>query len=763
MAQEGKVTVPVKPEPWKEGDRDVPAVLGHDEGQPAYGVAVKVWREGDKLKADLVNIPKEVDDAIQAGAYFQTSAEVYDDTGEAGLPAGNGCMLRRIALLGADIPQVKTLADLPKPDGAGNLKGVEIFAVGEHRGHKYQESDLDNMVENFQRYSAPAVKFSAGQLRHKVTMVRKFASAEQTGPRGGKFHVSESGTKVYDGGDAGVHSDTNTDAGKRYTIASKPKSGGGESWHTHDTHTNKITQSYHSQEDAKKGTRQANDSHAAVDAASQPVYDKVDKASSAHASWAAARAKKVAENKPGYLLDQAKKSTTIGGGGASQASWAADGAKALAAAKQGVADKSKTQRASAYQAAKAKRLAPLQPANNPIAGIDKPTAPQHGHDDIEIVHEDGSSSFHKPTPSRVTNKTHDDDIVIDPPEKWMKHSDEVTMDRSRIIDALVMAGCDRGVCEAMDDATLQAMAPVADKLAPGSVPPDDGVQPMADDAIEPDADETQPPAADVSTPVTNEAAPDAPEFDRTSIVAQLVGAGLDANELNALSDDDLKKRLEQINAVDKNADMSGQGETPDDPATTPGPQADGSEAPIQKLACASAKKMSSKKYAEQQVSALHTQLEKAKQQIDATLAQATKDVKAAKFEAFKEKLRSSGRLVPAMEEGGLLDDFVQSLDHSTVRKFGESKKTQFEMLQDILDRLPRVVKYGETVKSSDRGVLKLAESKTADEGEEGVRTRYRQFSEKYQKMGFKEDEAVEAFKRRKAKNPLLTAADVLPA
>jgi hypothetical protein len=509
---EGKVTVPVKPVPWKEGDRDVPAVLGHDEGQPAYGVAVKTWRNGPKLMADIVNVPASVAAAVKAGQYFQTSAEVYDDTGEAGLPAGGGCMLRRIALLGADIPQVKTLSDLPKPDGSGNLKGVEIFAAGTHRGINYTEGDLDKMVANFNRYSAPAVKFAAGQLRHKIAVT------------------------------------------------------------------------------------------------------------------------------------------------------------------------------------------------------------------------------------------------------FIKKHSEVPMDRQRIIDALVAAGMDVGVASNLDDATLQALQPVADKVAPGSQPPDK----MADADVEPNA--TQDSGAVIPPTVpSDEAATDSPEFDRTAIVAQLVGAGLDANELNALSDDDLKKRLEQINAIDKNADMAGSDETiPDDPATAPGPQADGSEVPVQKLSCG-AKKMSSKKYAEQQVTAMHAQLIAAQDQINKTVAQAAKDVKKAKFEAFKEVLRTQGRLVPAMEENGLLDQFVDHLDHSTVRKFGEGKKTQFEMFQDILGMVPRVVKFGESVKSSTNGVLKLSESKAADEGEEGVRTRYRQFSEKYQKMGFKEDEAVEAFKRRKAKDPLLTAADVLPA
>lgn len=332
------------------------------------------------------------------------------------------------------------------------------------------------------------------------------------------------------------------------------------------------------------------------------------------------------------------------------------------------------------------------------------------------------------------------------------------MDRQRIIDALVAAGMDVAVASNLDDATLQALQPVADKVAPGSTPPEK----MADPVEDADQDPVQDSGAVSPPPVTNEAA-DSPEFDRTALVAQLVGKGLDANELNALSDDDLKLRLQQVEAATNGVQANGE-TVPDDPMTTPGGQPD-IGAPPQKLSdCdpdGKPKKMSAKKYAEQQKTALHLQLQKAQEQINATVAQAARDVKRANFEAFKESLRAQGRLVPAMEEKGLLDDFVDALDHTSVRKFGEGKKTQFDMFREILGMVPRVVKFGETMKSSNAGVVKLAES-VDDDGEAGVRTRYRKFSEKYSRMGFKEDEAVEAFKKRKAKNPLLTASDILP-
>ena len=73
--------------------------------------------------------------------------------------------------------------------------------------------------------------------------------------------------------------------------------------------------------------------------------------------------------------------------------------------------------------------------------------------------------------------------------------------------------------------------------------------------------------------------------------------------------------------------------------------------------------------------------------------------------------------MPAMEEKGLLDDFVDaragSYQRSQVRR---RKKTQFDMFREITGMVPRVVKFGETMKSSNAGVVKLAES-VDDDGE----------------------------------------------
>lgn len=96
-----------------------PAVLGHEEhqellqnsGLPAAGWVVSLWKEGPKLMAKVAGIPDKIAKLINQQSYRKVSAEIYDEPPE-GIP-GKGMMLRRIALLGGEIPQVKTLADLP--------------------------------------------------------------------------------------------------------------------------------------------------------------------------------------------------------------------------------------------------------------------------------------------------------------------------------------------------------------------------------------------------------------------------------------------------------------------------------------------------------------------------------------------------------------------------------------------------------------------------------------------------------------------------
>lgn len=96
-------------------------VIGHEEDQqwledtglPAAGYPKKLWREGDILKADVGEVARPVAHLVETRRYSKVSAEVYSEPPE-GVP-GKGCMLRRIAILGGDLPQIKRLADIPLP------------------------------------------------------------------------------------------------------------------------------------------------------------------------------------------------------------------------------------------------------------------------------------------------------------------------------------------------------------------------------------------------------------------------------------------------------------------------------------------------------------------------------------------------------------------------------------------------------------------------------------------------------------------------
>ena len=104
-----------------------PMVLGHDEdqkllqnsGMPSLGWAQEVTTRDNEdgtrsLLVRLSDVPALAKRAIQNKRYRRISAEIYADYRNPNLDGGKpkGPVLRRISLLGADIPEVKDLADV---------------------------------------------------------------------------------------------------------------------------------------------------------------------------------------------------------------------------------------------------------------------------------------------------------------------------------------------------------------------------------------------------------------------------------------------------------------------------------------------------------------------------------------------------------------------------------------------------------------------------------------------------------------------------
>ncbi|MCS7168212.1 MAG: hypothetical protein RMI91_04760 [Gemmatales bacterium] len=96
-----------------------PVVIGHDEDQswlrqsgwPAAGWVQDVWRDGRRLLAHFSEVPPLVAQLINQRAYRQVSVELYRDFVHEG--QHYGWTLRRVALLGGELPAVRGLADLP--------------------------------------------------------------------------------------------------------------------------------------------------------------------------------------------------------------------------------------------------------------------------------------------------------------------------------------------------------------------------------------------------------------------------------------------------------------------------------------------------------------------------------------------------------------------------------------------------------------------------------------------------------------------------
>lgn len=147
--------------PAREGESPylrVPVVLGHEEDQPALqrsDLPALAWVDGmrltpegsdAKLVSNLDDMVPELADWIKQGKIRNVSAEFFEDFID---DAGNhhGLTLRRLAVLGGTVPQVKKLNELPTPvakfaEGQKTLTVVRIFKFAEGSG-----MNRDQMME----------------------------------------------------------------------------------------------------------------------------------------------------------------------------------------------------------------------------------------------------------------------------------------------------------------------------------------------------------------------------------------------------------------------------------------------------------------------------------------------------------------------------------------------------------------------------------------------------------------------------------------
>jgi len=122
--------------------------LAQEDGYPAIGYVSKVYRLGDTLFADFVNIPEKVYNLIKNRAYSKVSAEVYTNFKHPETNENIGKTLRAVALLGADLPAIKGLGDIEKIYNREGDYQVLNFNEKELGGvmHKWTLEDVKKMV-----------------------------------------------------------------------------------------------------------------------------------------------------------------------------------------------------------------------------------------------------------------------------------------------------------------------------------------------------------------------------------------------------------------------------------------------------------------------------------------------------------------------------------------------------------------------------------------------------------------------------------------
>jgi len=157
-----------------------PLKLGHDEhqkllqkdGYPAAGWVKALKRIGNKLVASFGEVPKKIGDIIKAGGYKKVSSEIYHDyaMGDYKFPV----VLKAVALLGGDIPAVKTIADIQAQYSQEDGVDVVIYEFGE-QSVSLEEilSDIDSWLEKAEvaihgKVGSPAIRTYLKEVKLKL-------------------------------------------------------------------------------------------------------------------------------------------------------------------------------------------------------------------------------------------------------------------------------------------------------------------------------------------------------------------------------------------------------------------------------------------------------------------------------------------------------------------------------------------------------------------------------------------------------------------
>lgn len=139
----------VKPH-LKLGHQDAQKWFGQRTGIPTLGWIEKIWREGQKLFADVVNVPEKLIELIKQGRYHNVSAEIFRPGAIEHNGKKLGHVLSAVAILGTEMPAVKDLAGLASALFAdqftAKVEAEPIHLSMESSRHMFTQEQVDSLI-----------------------------------------------------------------------------------------------------------------------------------------------------------------------------------------------------------------------------------------------------------------------------------------------------------------------------------------------------------------------------------------------------------------------------------------------------------------------------------------------------------------------------------------------------------------------------------------------------------------------------------------
>lgn len=160
----------------KLGHAEAQKFMGQASGAPNLGIVGKIFREGEKVLANFLNVPDAVVDLIRQKRFANVSVEVVPNLEFDGKQFSQ--VLTAVALLGAELPAVKGLAELAsvlftqaevKPIQADNIVSYE---QEKEMTVTYTQEQHDALLEASVSKAVAAAKVEYAETAERLTAER---------------------------------------------------------------------------------------------------------------------------------------------------------------------------------------------------------------------------------------------------------------------------------------------------------------------------------------------------------------------------------------------------------------------------------------------------------------------------------------------------------------------------------------------------------------------------------------------------------------